>query len=168
MSDQILFDSDGFPYEDLITLEPISVKNAYCLDGRYYDINSLQSYVNSNTDSVHVVPHTRAVLTINQKNDIINAHNAIIIHKNIHQRHHVKIFDKGFTQSGVEYIKFRHNIPIGTIIYDKNQFGTINKYTTIIPYFENNLTCFVMTREKTVKASDVIGYSLPSDQIGTV
>lgn len=164
--EKVLLASDGSPYEDLITLDPILADNAYLLDGRYYDITSLYGYVTSNTYRC-VVPHTRTLLDNEKRSAILGAYNAKHTHRS-HQRHHVRKFNKGMTASAVEYIDFDESVPTGTIVYEKNERGEVNKYTTVVPYFKGNLACFVHTREKTIKAVDVIGYSLPGDQIGDV
>lgn len=157
----ILLASDGSPYEDLISLEPIPIKNAYLLDGRYYDIASLYVYVKANGD-LCVVPHTRKPLSREHQYAILN-HS-----QNNEQRHYVRVFSRGHTASEVEYIEFDDFVPVGTIVYEKNGLGRINQYKTIVPYFKNTMTCFVHTREKTIKAVDIIGCSFPSDQIGVV
>lgn len=160
-----LLDNDGKPYEDLLTLEPIPKRNAYLLHGRYYDINSLHSYITSICNT-HVIPHTRQVFSQHDRNHIINAYNEY--KKGDHQRHNIKTFEKGRTYFDVEYVIVRELLPAGSILYEKDEHGIIKKCMLVCPLFAGNMTCFVHTQEKVLKACDVIGYSTPDDQIGVV
>lgn len=160
----ILLCPDGSPYEDLISLEAIPIQNAYLLQGRYYDINSLYSYVMSR--QYHVIPHTRQELTISQEKDIIRAYTNKC--NNQHQRHHVREVRKDSSVFGIECILLDYTIDKNAIIYEKNGDGRVNKYYSVVPYFQGGRTYFVHTTEKVIRARDIVGYSLPCDQIGVV